>query len=247
MHHLVCLLCLLLPCFFSLPTLKAAAPSTHPITAVQTLSAKASSLAAANTAMINKQLLPFRQKVIVIDAGHGGDDLGTQSISKPRYLEKHLNLSTAKMLERFLKQFGYKIVMTRHNDIFLNLEKRAEIANRLQSDLFVSVHYNSAPARHAEGIEVFFYRDDKNKERVVSSKILAQLVLSKIIENTNAKSRGVKHGNLSVIRNTQMPAILVEGGFLTNEDEMQRLKDPDYLKRIAWGIAQGIHAYFGKS
>lgn len=191
---------------------------------------------------------PFKRKLlIVIDPGHGGEDLGTQSHTKPRYKEKHLNLATAKMLEGFLQQMGYKTVMTRTDDTFITLGKRAEIANSLKPDLFVSVHYNSAPARQAEGVEVFFYRDDVNKERVASSKRLAQLVLNKVLENTNAKSRGVKHGDLSVIRNTKMPAILVEGGFLTNDDEMQRLKDPAYLKRVAWGIAEGVQAYLGNN
>lgn len=194
-----------------------------------------------------KNIPPFRRKVVVIDPGHGGDDLGTQSTSKPRYKEKHLNLTTAKMLETFLQQMGYQTVMTRTDDTFLTLEKRADIANKLQCDLFISVHYNSAPAKQAEGVEVFFYRDDANKDRVSTSKVLAQLVLNKVIENTDAKSRGVKHGDLSVIRNTRMTAILVEGGFLTNDDEMQRLKNPDYLKRVALGIAQGIDAYLRKN
>lgn len=187
---------------------------------------------------------PFKlQKVIVIDPGHGGEDLGTQSTGKPRYKEKHLNLTTAKMLETYLQQMGYKTIMTRSNDTFLTLEKRAEIANKVKCDLFISVHYNSAPAKQAYGVEVFFYRDDPNKSRVVSSKKLAQLVLNYVIENTQARSRGIKHGDLSVIRNTNMPAILIEGGFLTNDEEMQKLKDPSYLKRIAWGIAKGIQSY----
>jgi N-acetylmuramoyl-L-alanine amidase len=189
---------------------------------------------------------PFRRKLIVIDAGHGGEDLGTQSSTKPLYNEKHLNLATAKMLDGFLRQMGYATVLTRSNDTFITLEKRADIANKLKCDLFIIVHYNSAPAKKAEGIEVFFYRDDKDKERAMHSKNAAQLVLNKIIENTEAKSRGVKHGDLSVIRNTKMPAILVEGGFLTNEEEMQRLKDPRYLKRIAWGIAQGVQMYLNQ-
>lgn len=188
---------------------------------------------------------PFQKKLIVIDPGHGGEDLGTQSTTKPRYKEKHLNLATAKMLENFLQYLGYQTVLTRHKDIFISLEKRAEIANNLHCDIFVSVHYNSAPAKQADGIEIFFYRDDQEKGRVASSKLLAQLVLNKIIKNTEAKSRGVKHGDLSVIRNTKMPAILVEGGFLTNDEEMEKLKDPNYLKRVAWGIAQGVHEYLG--
>jgi N-acetylmuramoyl-L-alanine amidase len=73
--------------------------------------------------------------------------------------------------------------------------------------------------------------------------MLAQTVLDHVIESTAAKSRGVKHGNFLVIRETEMPAILVEGGFLTNTSEMDRIKDPSYLKKLALGIAKGIQTY----
>lgn len=189
---------------------------------------------------------PFKDLMIVIDPGHGGEDLGTQSLSKPKYLEKHFNLATAKMLKDFLEQKGYSILLTRSDDTFIPLDKRAEFANTRDSKLFVSVHYNSAPSPEAQGIEVFYYRSKDDQDRSAESKILAQNVLKRVIKNTDAKSRGVKHGNLAVIRLTKMPAILIEGGFLTNDEEMQKLKDPSYLKQIAWGIAQGIDDYINR-
>jgi N-acetylmuramoyl-L-alanine amidase len=188
-------------------------------------------------------LVVKQDRVIVIDPGHGGEDLGTNSTSPQKYQEKFLNLTTSMMLKRYLNQMGYKTVMTRTKDIFIPLNKRASIANNQNPTLFVSVHFNSAPSKQAEGVEVYFYRSENDKIRSKKSQDLAQQVLDNILVTTQAKSRGVKHGNFAVIRETNMPAILVEGGFLTNETEMQKIKDPAYLKRIAWGIAQGIHSY----
>lgn len=186
------------------------------------------------------------QSVIVIDPGHGGYDYGTHSLGKPKYHEKYLNLSTSEMLKKFLEQYGYKVVMTRSDDTFISLENRAEFANNLNTKLFVSVHYNSAPNTKAEGIEVFYCRSDSDKSRVCESKLLAQCVLDKILKNTKANSRGVKHGNFAVIRHTKMPAILVEGGFLTNTGEMDKIKTLGYQKKMAQSIAEGIKDFLAK-
>jgi N-acetylmuramoyl-L-alanine amidase len=105
------------------------------------------------------------------------------------------------------------------------------------------VHFNSAPNPKADGIEVFYYKSEQDKGRSASSKALAQAVLKRVLDTTKANSRGVKHGNLAVVRETKMPAILVEGGFLTNEKEAEKIKDPAYHKKLAWGIAQGVRDY----
>ena len=185
-----------------------------------------------------------RPILIVIDPGHGGDDFGTRSLSKPKYHEKSLNLTTALILKDYLQKMGYQTVMTRSEDEFIALQKRAELANDNGANLFVSVHYNSAPAKKADGVEVFYYKSAENGPRSQESSKLASSVLAQVTRLTNAKSRGVKHGNFAVIRETRMPAILIEGGFLTNEEEMEKIKDPMYVKKIAWGIAQGIRDYF---
>jgi N-acetylmuramoyl-L-alanine amidase len=190
--------------------------------------------------------LPIVQKAfIVIDPGHGGHDVGTQSISKPRYQEKSLNLVTAKFISQYLQQLGYRVWMTREDDRFISLDRRAQLANEAKPTLFVSVHYNSAPSSEAQGVEVFFYQSD-NKERTRSSKYLAQIILKSVLVETKAKSRGVKHGNFAVIRETNMPAVLIEGGFVTNEEELKKLKDPSYLKKIALGVTKGIDEYIEK-
>lgn len=184
--------------------------------------------------------------LIVIDPGHGGHDVGTQSISNPRYQEKSLNLATAQFVKAFLIQRGYQVFMTRENDTFISLAKRAEMANEKKPSLFVSIHYNSAPSAAAKGVEVYFYQSKENKARTLKSKQLAQTILKQIVAFTKAKSRGVKQGNYAVIRETNMPAVLVEGGFVTNEEELQNLKDPVYLKKLAWGIVRGIEDFLHK-
>jgi N-acetylmuramoyl-L-alanine amidase len=183
--------------------------------------------------------------LIVIDPGHGGKDVGTQSISKPRYQEKSFNLITAQFVKQYLQQLGYRVFLTRETDRFVSLERRSKLANEKKPTLFVSIHYNSAPSAEAQGVEVFFYQSNEKKERTIKSKRLAQAILKNVLVKTKAKSRGVKQGNYAVIRETDMPAVLIEGGFVTNESELQKLKDPLYLKRLAWGIVCGIDEYLG--
>jgi len=180
----------------------------------------------------------------VIDAGHGGHDGG--AISKRNdYNEKELTLATAFSIRNCLNQLGYKTVMTRSQDTFVPLGTRAEIANALDADLFVSIHYNFCPNAEAKGIEVYYYKEDRTPSsfRILQSKSLGAMVLRKIISQTGATSRGVKQANFAVIRETRMPAILIEGGFLSNLHERERLHDPQYRRSIARGIAKGIDNY----
>jgi N-acetylmuramoyl-L-alanine amidase len=181
-----------------------------------------------------------KKPLIVIDAGHGGDDDGCHP--KDVVDEKELTLSTAKLLKDNLVTMGYNVQMTRSNDIYLDLDERVECANRLKSDLFVSVHFNSCKSVKPHGIEVF-YCANGSENRASKSKKLAEYVLDKIIYFTKAKSRGVKTANFRVIKNTKMPAILVEGGFLSNSEERRKCQDPLYQEVLAWGIARGINEY----
>ncbi len=192
-------------------------------------------------------VVPFKKlsntPTIVLDAGHGGDDYGTHSLGASKYHEKYLNLSTTLLIKNLLQQNGYKVIMTRTDDTFISLDERALFANQKKPTLFVSVHYNSAPSTAAEGIEIFYYQDNVDKGRTKKSKALAQAVLNKIIQRTEAKSRGVKQGNLAVLRGTEMPAILIEGGFMTNTAEMEKIKKISYQKCLALGVLQGIQDY----
>ncbi len=128
-------------------------------------------------------------------------------------------------------------------DIFIPLVRRVEIAGQVKADIFVSIHFNSSTNRQAEGIEVYYY-SPKPLPRNRASKQLANYVLPKLIDQTGANSRGVKAGNFHVIRETSMPAVLVEAGFITNAQERQKIRQRQYLNQIAMGIAQGIDNYF---
>ena len=190
---------------------------------------------------------PVRQRTetIVIDAGHGGKDTGAMS-KRDHYEEKELTLATARMIQHSLQQLGYKTVMTRQHDAYISLRGRAEIANAIEGDLFVSIHYNHAPSESAKGIEVYHYKESPQSKRIVASKVLAQDVLKRVVTLTGGESRGVKEANFAVIRETKMPAILVEAGFLSNARERECIHDPKYQRKIAWGIARGVDAYLDR-
>jgi N-acetylmuramoyl-L-alanine amidase len=158
--------------------------------------------------------------------------------------EKKICLQTARLLKQYLDQLGYHVVMTRANDAFIPLAKRVEIANQSSCNIFVSVHFNSSKTPTAHGIEVFFCDSKSEKSRASSSRKLADAILGRVIRRTSAHSRGIKKGNFYVIRETQMPAVLIEGGFLTNSNERSLLKSREYQEKIARGIADGIDAYF---
>ena len=177
--------------------------------------------------------------VIVIDPGHGGFDIGARV---QRVKEKVLALQTANLVKKHLHSKGYRVVLTRSRDVFVPLERRSAIANATKGHLFVSIHFNAFKRVHVKGVEVYYY-DKGPKWRQVASKKLAQIVLNKMVCATHAFSRGIKPGNFHVVRETQMPAILVEGGFLTNSQERYCLKSKKYIDKVASSISDAIDQY----
>lgn len=192
---------------------------------------------------VASMIVPSNAPTIVIDAGHGGTDHGARA-KAPFCEEKRISLQTARLVKKYLDQLGYHVVMTRNTDAFVPLPKRVEIASQAGSSIFVSIHYNSSRNPIAQGIEVFFFDSKEERTRSACSKKLADAVLPRLIRRTSAQSRGVKKGNFFVIRETSMPAILVEGGFISNPQERTLLKDVEYQDKIARGIADGIDHYF---
>ncbi|NGX38309.1 MAG: N-acetylmuramoyl-L-alanine amidase AmiC [Chlamydiae bacterium] len=177
--------------------------------------------------------------IIIIDAGHGGKDQGARVRN---FEEKKLTLRTSYLTKKRLEELGYRVIMTRARDIFLPLGTRVILANRRSPSLFVSIHYNSAASPAAKGIEVYYYGKGKQARRA-SSKELATSILDQMIFATEGESRGVKQGNFQVIRETAMPAILVEAGFITNSDERALLGTQTYLDKLAQGIAVGVDKF----
>jgi N-acetylmuramoyl-L-alanine amidase len=185
----------------------------------------------------------FRAATIIIDPGHGGTDRGARANS-PFCEEKRVCLQTARLVKKYLDQLGYRVIMTRITDVYVPLPRRVEIAEQANASLFVSIHYNAVRNPVPEGIEIFYCDSKEKKQRTTASKKLADSILSRLIRRTSAVSRGVKKGNLFVIRETSMPAVLVEGGFISNLKERTNLKDYEYIDKIARGIADGVDYYY---
>ncbi len=187
-------------------------------------------------------------KYVIIDAGHGGHDSGAQGvIDDEKYYEKDINLSIAKMVRDKLEDEGIEVIMTRDSDTFPTLPERPELANSMDAAMFVSIHVNSAAnAPKANGIEVYYAKGNNENYYGTTSKALATSVLNSMLDSTEAFSRGVKVESHLVTKKSLMPAILVEVGFISNEEEILKLIDKDYQELLADGIVEGILAHYDK-
>lgn len=177
--------------------------------------------------------------VIILDPGHGGKDEGARVRS---CVEKQLTLRTSYLAKKHLEALGYRVVMTRARDVYLPLSTRVIRANKRAHSIFVSVHYNSASSPAAKGIEVYYYGKGLQTRRTFSRELAAS-VLDQVIRETKGASRGTKVGNFQVIRETAMPAILIEAGFITNSEERALVGTHSYLDKLAKGIAFGVDKY----
>jgi N-acetylmuramoyl-L-alanine amidase len=180
----------------------------------------------------------YSDKLIVIDPGHGGRDPGAIGTNS-RITESDLVLETSYMLKKQLEAKGFKVYLTRDKDEYVDLYQRPNIANKLNADLFVSIHINAFSNPKAEGIEVLYAEDDLR-----DSYSFAKITQSYLISYLNRVDRGVKNRpRLIVLKNTMMPAILTELGFLTNEIEEEMLISDKYLQKAADAMYRGIIDY----
>ena len=196
---------------------------------------------------------------VVIDPGHGGIDDGTKYFG---LAEKTMTLDVAQRLERILEADKIKAVLTRRQDVYVSLPERAEIANSVaatNSDvIFVSIHFNQSSVESVDGIETYYadkkippaadwtwvgFFDRPEDEELDRGQSLAADIQTALVSRMMTTNRGIKSRSLFVTRHTRMPAVLVEGGFLSNKNENQQLRDDPYRERIAEGIAAGILAY----
>ena len=180
-----------------------------------------------------------KQKLIVIDAGHGDEDPGS-SISNVD--EKDLNLQSALKLKSALEEEGYEVMMTRSDDTYLTLTERAEFANEVEADLFISIHQNSyIDDSTVSGIEVYYNESTKTE----SDEVLAQFIQTELVETTGARDRGIRaYDELVVTRKTEMPACLVELGYMTNKSELSLLQSDAYQYKLVTGMVNGINQFF---
>ena len=174
---------------------------------------------------------------ICIDPGHGGSDPGAMGPTGLK--EKDINLDVAVNIKRILQKHGIGTILTRQDDSRVNLISRVKIANDNKADYFVSVHMNSSLNPAAMGTETFAFPNS-----VLGSK-LAGAIQKSLVNEINSVDRGVKYENFFVLKNTKMPAVLVEVAFINNFEEEKLLKDQNFLYRASIGIAKGILTFVG--
>ncbi|RLJ70563.1 N-acetylmuramoyl-L-alanine amidase [Hydrogenivirga caldilitoris] len=227
----------------------------------------------------------YEDKVIVVDAGHGGKDPGAIGYGGLR--EKWVNLAIAKKVAQFLQEDErFKVILTRDGDYFIPLHKRAEIALKNKADLFISIHSDAAPHKNprAKGTQVFalsYQRAAEKKEQILSSRRYAKLVLgdaadirsgvvkkvladlaidvtltesvyfARLLSNElknvigeDVYFKGINRAGFAVLKTPGIPSVLVETGFITNPSEANKLKDPEFQRKVAWSIYRAIVRYF---
>lgn len=206
-------------------------------------------------------------RVIAIDAGHGGNDPGTQNRAL-KMQEKTYTLDVARRLKTDLERRGFRVVMVRDTDVRLgrtqasDLKQRAEVANRAAADLFVSIHFNSLPGdTRTSGVETYALTPagQRSTASAIRSRgdrtvhpgnrqdhwnaVLGAAVHRRLLERLGAVDRGLKRARFAVLREIKCPAILVEAGFLSHHAEARRVSTPAYRQNIAEAIADGIGDY----
>lgn len=193
--------------------------------------------------MVNKAAIPARNNLVVIDPGHGGSETGSISAGLQ---EKEVNLDIALRAGNILRDRGIPVEFTRTSDVYVGLEDRARIANMLNAAVFVSVHNNSVTSPTASGTETWYYAPLERPELFImrsERQELAKAIQDQLTARLMRTNRGVKEGNLSVLRNTQMPSALAEVMFLSNPEERGMLLEDYYRQQAAEAIADGIQNY----
>ncbi len=180
-------------------------------------------------------------KVVVIDAGHGG---GAPGAIKQEIMEKDINLAIVLRLKELLDKNDRNIGVyyTRTEDTNPTFEQRAQLGGKTEANLYISVHSNSTTDGQMSkynGTEVMY--DELKEEEGLSSRHLAQICLEEITGATGSKNNGLTYGNgIYIIRNNEVPAALIEVGFMTNQEELNKLNSPEYQKQAAQGIYNAI-------
>ena len=184
---------------------------------------------------------------VVLDAGHGGWDPGKTGTVGAN--EKELNLAVAEKLAEYLEQGGAKVIMTRSEDDALGSGKRADMAERKRivnesdGDILVSIHQNAFPSAKAKGAQVFYHSSSEN------GKLLAECLQESLrnrVDDSNQR-QAKENKDYYILRTTEVPAVIVECGFLSNAEEEKLLNDGAYQQKLAWAIYCGILDYFENS
>lgn len=179
----------------------------------------------------------LNNKTIVIDAGHGGQDVGAIGVGGT--FEKDITYKTAQELKQELSILGAEVILTRVKDEYISLGSRTSLANMPDTDAFISIHYNSTlDSPDVTGIGTYYLKD-QNKE-------LAYFIQQEMIKEADAVDRGITIEDFQVLRQNFAPAVLVELGFISNQEKEQLLLTNAYQKKLVSGIINGLERYFAQ-
>ena len=193
------------------------------------------------------------KRAIFLDPGHGGSDSGAVANG---VREKDLTLSVYNKVSSRLASLGYSVLTSRNTDKDVGLVSRADQANKSNADMFLSIHFNAGGRGASYGIETYYYKPEagytpainkenhNNPERLEKSRKLANKVQQNLLYKTGAYDRGVKRASFAVLRETSIPSILVELGFIDNQEEVKKIKTNEYQDKLADGIVDGIVEYY---
>jgi N-acetylmuramoyl-L-alanine amidase len=207
--------------------------------------------------LTSKSQRPGEILLVIIDPGHGGIDSGAGSGG---VLEKDLTLDVAQRVRRLAHLHGFETLLTRENDDYKSLANRADFANRQRDCIFVSIHFDEAPRATSTGVETYYAAHQSGDtvpffswlpflQRVASespnifSQSLAGFIQESLVERTQAFNRGTRAQQFYVIATVRHPAVLVEGGFLTNKEDVAKVTSEEYRERMAAAICEGILHY----
>lgn len=192
-----------------------------------------------------------KNRTVVIDAGHGGNDPG--KIGVDNSLEKDLNLIIAKKVQKLLEQQDVKVIMTRESDAGLyeeqssnkkvqDMKNRCTLINETQPDCVVSIHQNSYHEEYVVGAQVFYYGTSQEGQR------LAETLQEKLVSYVDPENHRQAKANESyyLLKKTEVPIVIVECGFLSNWEEARKLQEDSYQNQIAWAVSMGILSYLEK-
>ncbi len=189
------------------------------------------------------------QKIICIDAGHGGEDpgaIGHEDMEDEIY-ESDVNLKVALDLQKLLEASGATVIMTREDDIKIDKYERVAIANDTDADIFVSIHNNSSDHSTINGTTTYYYdriQEDGSTQADlygISSRALALAVQGSLQPLLGTRDNGcIEYPELAVLNKTNMPAIVIEGAYLSNEGDFALISKDDYIYKYAYGVARGL-------
>lgn len=193
---------------------------------------------------VTSEQVDSKEMIVVIDAGHGGNDPGKVGVNGD--LEKDINLQIAKRVEEYLEQQGIQVVMTREDDTtedskLADMKKRVQLINEVKPAIVVSIHQNSYSDASVKGAQVFYY--EESEEGTNAAAIMQEALKKADPDNV----RQIKaNDSFYLLKKTQVPTIIVECGFLSNSEESERLVSEEYQKQVAMAICEGLIKWLDK-